>query len=57
VAAAILRKTLHYLEGTQPEFDEPNPAAFVKGTRPAPSPHPGPGAVPASYRPEDDLSW
>ncbi len=40
VAAAILHKTMHYLEGTRPT---PHPART--------------SATPASYDPNDDLSW
>jgi len=42
VAAAVLHKTLRYLEGA----------------RPTPAAHPTPAtAVPTSYTPDDDLSW
>jgi len=45
VAAAILHKTMHYLEGTQP-LPAKRPADQAPAT-----------AVPASYTPDDDMSW
>ena len=53
VAAAILRKTLHYLEGSQPELEEPSPPALVKSS----ATHTPTANVSALHTAEDDQTW